>query len=75
MVVTHGLPEVCSRCGDLRSWSCEICKTSIPGSNPGGASKLSEEIERLTLRRGPRRVAKRELPCVHMFRVLVEQKP
>jgi hypothetical protein len=22
----------------------EICKTSIPGSNPGGASKISEEI-------------------------------
>jgi hypothetical protein len=23
---------------------CEICKTSISGSNPGGASNLSEEI-------------------------------
>jgi hypothetical protein len=22
----------------------EICKTSTPGSNPGGASKISEEI-------------------------------
>jgi hypothetical protein len=26
------------------SGKAEVCKTSIPGSNPGGASNLSEEI-------------------------------
>jgi hypothetical protein len=27
-----------------RAWQSCVCKTSIPGSNPGGASKPSEEI-------------------------------
>ena len=29
-----------SKTSQLHSFSCPICKTSIPGSNPGGASNL-----------------------------------
>jgi hypothetical protein len=48
----HQGPEDEARHHDTQP--CTVCKTSIPGSNPGGASKIPEEIQRLTVRRGPR---------------------
>ena len=37
------IPE--SKTSQQDSLSCLICKTSIPGSNPGGASKIPNKIE------------------------------
>ena len=42
---------------------CEICKTSIPGSNPGGASIFPQQIQRS----GPSCPAKRRCNCSRMF--------
>src|SRR4029453_9760152 len=36
---------------------CTVCKTSIPGSNPGGASKILKKLAELGVCRRPRAIS------------------